>query len=177
MGRIIGAVYNGLIWAALVTLLCVNSVVICMHINMGTLFAVSFVFSGIVLWTAAFIKKWRIGAAFSLANLAISTLAVILVYRLVYQKDLLTRPAFILRLALHRQEISEEFVNAVVLAVIVLGCLAVLLADRMGKKIEAEKKLLCLGGRSGFSLHGFREMVSYLSKGIAPRTRIYQEEM
>lgn len=71
MARIIGAVYNGLIWAGVITLLCVNSVVICMRINMGTLFLISFVGTAALLWIISFLKKWKIGALFSILNLAV----------------------------------------------------------------------------------------------------------
>ena len=58
MARIIGAVYNGLIWAGVITLLCVNSVVICMRINMGTLFLISFVGTAALLaWGRWSVRK------------------------------------------------------------------------------------------------------------------------
>ena len=75
MARIIGAVYNGLIWAGVITLLCVNSVVICMRINMGTLFLISFVGTAALLWIISFLKKWKIGALFSILNLAVCGLS------------------------------------------------------------------------------------------------------
>ena len=134
MARVTGAVYNGLIWACLATVLCVNSVVICMKVNMGTLFLA--VFAGGI----TFLKGRRAGALFSLVNLVVCTLAAVLVYQFIYGKDLLTRPAFILRLALHRQAPSQDLVNGVLLAAALLGYLAVLLTNRLTDRREQRKK-------------------------------------
>lgn len=140
MARIIGAVYNGLIWASVITLLCVNSVVICMRINMGTLFLISFVGTAALLWIISFLKKWKIGALFSILNLAACGLAITVAFRLIYNKDLLTRPAFILQLALHRQAPPQELVNGVILAVLAGGYLVVLAADLVKKRKGTSKK-------------------------------------
>ena len=140
MARVTGAVYNGLIWACLATVLCVNSVVICMKVNMGTLFLAVFAGGALLLWVITFLKRRRAGALFSLVNLAVCTLAAVLVYQFIYGKDLLTRPAFILQLALHRQAPSQTIVNGVLLAAALLGYLAVLLTDRREQRKKRPSK-------------------------------------
>lgn len=140
MARVTGAVYNGLIWACLATVLCVNSVVICMKVNMGTLFLAVFAGGALLLWGITFLKGRRAGALFSLVNLVVCILAAVLVYQFIYGKDLLTRPAFILRLALHRQVPSQNLVNGVLLAAALLGYLAVLLTNRLTDRREQRKK-------------------------------------
>lgn len=128
--KVAGAAYNGLILAGLLTMLCVRSVVICMHINMGTLFFASFIGSSVLLGAVSFWKDRALGPLWSLCDLGLCGAVLACVYRFIYRQALPAKILFTVRIALHRQAVSERAVFGTILAVLIGGFALVALANR-----------------------------------------------
>lgn len=128
MGKLISAVYNGFIWACMFTLLCVRSVVICMHVNIGVLFMISLLFFSIVTGLIFIVKNKRMGAKASLLNLCVCSLAVFGIYKFIYHQSLLRKLPFAVRLALNDSTIRAQSVMTVFLIILAGGYIGVVLA-------------------------------------------------
>ncbi len=128
--KVVGAAYNGLILAGLLTMLCVRSVIICMQINMGTLFLAAFIGFSILLGAVSLWKDRALGALWSLCDLGLCGAILVCVYRFIYRQELLAKVLFTVRIALHRQTVSKGAVFGVILVVLIGGFALVALINR-----------------------------------------------
>lgn len=134
MRRIAGALYNGFLWACFITLLCVRSVVICMHVNMGVLFGISFFLMTLLIGIGSRILKMYPGIVFSFIELCGMSISLLCIYHFLYHQNLSGKPAFIVGLVLHDFKWTDETVNLMLAVILLVGLLFVAVVERLSEK-------------------------------------------
>lgn len=119
--RIAFIVYNGFLFSVLVNLLLARFVFVCMYVDFKILFPITWI-TGAILFFLLSKKQGGLNCfKISTINCIGSFAALWLIYEFIYKHNLWTKPGFVARLAFHNSGITNGMVNALILALSVLG--------------------------------------------------------
>ena len=124
--RTFAAIYDGFVIACAITLLCVRSITVCMHVNIGALFTGALIASSVLAWLLYGKTQRKTTVTASVMLLAACTAIVLALYIWVFPQNLTAQPVMAMRLALGLDFTPPRFLGLVVPLALVSGMIALL---------------------------------------------------